>query len=255
MSIALVSSTKSLVLVCCLASSALDVQAQTMSFSVYTNPTAGYGWVNVASSVLDNSSGCSHWGHTTTAAIYSPSSRSASSTSGGMQAGASLSISAEFGTYSTVTTGSYHCSCIFGGNAGYGGGQPIVVPKPEYAHPYNFSDQGGTPSWCQTAPRYWKVRDYQVRDGNHAAIQRVMTIGESFSNQSSNCFGVPFAVGGGPSQPNGTFRDNLFICGSPTCDSGGSCSFSRSQTFSADGQSLSPTFTQSYTCNTASVTP
>lgn len=232
--------------------------AQTMSFSVYTDPASGSGYVYVSSSVLDNSSGCSHWGYLTTAKIYSPSSRSAQSTNGGLSASTSLSLSGEFGTYTTVTTGSYNCSCIFGGLASYGGGQPIVVPKPVYANPYNsLTDRSGTPASCSTAPYYWKVRDIQVEDGSHSAIQRVMTIGETFANlnPNPNCFGVNLAIGGGPTQQNGTFRDNLYLCGSPTCNGGGSCSFSRDQTFSADGETLAPTFTQTYTCSTASVTP
>lgn len=232
------------------------VFAQSMSFSVYTNATAGYGNVNISGSVLDNSTGCSHSGYSTTATISSPSSRGASSTGSGLSASASLAIDGEFGTYSMTVTGSYQCSCIGGGRAGYGGAQSLPVPRPTYAQPYNWSTESGTPNGCSSAPYYWFVRDYQVRDQANQDISRVMPLTETMSNQSPNCFNINlFVTGGGNTTNQGRWRDNLYLCNSPTCNNGGSCTLTRDQTWTADGQTLSPTFTQTYSCSTASVTP
>jgi len=229
------------------------VAAQSMSFSVYTAPSAANGSVTVESTVLDYSTGCSHWNYATTAKIYSPSNRSATSTSNGLSAYTSLSFDSEFGTYTTATTGTYNCSCIFGSAAGFGGGQQIQVPRPTNIELTGSGSLGGTPNGCSGPPRYFKYRDYQVKDQNNAAISRSMGITETFSNASPNCFGVALVEGGGATNGQGQFRDYLWLCDAPGCNGGGSCTLTRTQTFSADGQSLSPSFAQTYTCSNVTV--
>jgi len=51
----------------------------------------------------------------------SPSGRTATSSSNGLSAQTSLALNAEEGNYSLSTNGTYRCSCIGGGTAGYGG--------------------------------------------------------------------------------------------------------------------------------------
>jgi hypothetical protein len=229
--------------------------AQTMSFSVYNDPNVGYGWVQNDAYVIDFSSGCSHWGYETTVRVQSPSYRLATGVNQGLSGSASLDTDSEFGDYTAVTTTRYSCSCIHGGTATYGGSTTVPVPAPTTASPHFWGALSGTPSGCASAPYYWYVRDYQVKDQAGQPITRVMQISETMSNQTPNCVGVTITTGGGPSLSNGTFRDNLYLCDSSVCNSGGSCSFGRDQTFKADGASLSPVFQQSYTCSTASVTP
>jgi hypothetical protein len=101
--------------------------AQTMSISVYNDAASNaeaeddaytlYGY----SSVDDNSSGCGHSGYFTTTHLTSPSSRHNSTGASGLSSGTSLGFDGEEGSWSIATSGSYQCSCIFGGTAGFGG--------------------------------------------------------------------------------------------------------------------------------------
>jgi hypothetical protein len=101
----------------------------TMSFSVYTAATTGNNETRLymSASVVDNSQGCSHGNYETTARIVSPSNRTATSTSSGLQASTSIAINAEVGTYQMVTTGCYRCSCIGYGLAGFGSAIPKIL--------------------------------------------------------------------------------------------------------------------------------
>jgi len=230
-----------------------------MSFSVYNDPYVGDGSVDDDADVIDYSSGCTHGGYETTIRVQSPSGRLGSATVGGLSGSASLDIDGEFGDYDLATETSYVCSCIFGGTAYTDGSSTVNVPAPATATPYFWDTQSGTPPGCSAAPYYWFVQDYQIGDNSTPPqpISRVMKIGESFSNEnpSPNCFNVALATNTIPasSTSSGTFRDNLYSCGSSVCNSNGSCSYSRNQTFSADGATLSHVFTQSYSCSTASV--
>jgi hypothetical protein len=96
--------------------------AQTMSFSVYSDAaisedvSTAYGY----NSVSDNSSGCTHSNYTDTIYIYTPNGNNNSAEFGGMSGSIGIPIDGE-GDYTIVTSGTYRCSCIFGGTAGYGG--------------------------------------------------------------------------------------------------------------------------------------
>jgi len=106
----------------------------------------------------------------------------------------------------------------------------------------------GTPQWCSEAPRYWKVRDYQVLDANGAYVQRVMFVDESFTTSQNTC-GIGFVEGDGYTTGAGTFRDNFFMCGNvPGCNNGQTCSAVRNQSWKADGYSVGG-YTISYTCS------
>jgi hypothetical protein len=97
-------------------------------------------------------------------------------------------------------------------------------------------------------------RDYQVMDQQNPAqpIQKVMQITETLTTGENTC-GLPFTEGGGPSQSNGTFRDNLFMCGNvPACDDGGSCTTVRNQTWKADNHQVGQ-YTLTYTCSGVTV--
>lgn len=78
-----------------------------------------------------------------------------------------------------------------------------------------------------------------------------MTTGENTCN-------LEFIAGGRLSEPNGTFRDNLYMCGlSPSgyvaaCD-GRECLAVRTQRFTADGYLLTPEYEIRYTCSGVSV--
>jgi hypothetical protein len=119
-----------------------------------------------------------------------------------------------------------------------------------------WGTQSVKPAGCVSNPGYGFVPRLPREDQTGVTVQRVMQIAEVMSNQTSNCFGVAVTrTGGGTSQSNGAWRDNLYLCDSPTCSSGGSCTFARDQTWKADGSTLSPKFRQTYTCKAASVTP
>lgn len=114
--------------------------AQGMSFSTYTDyAIGGETTIYMYANTSDNSWGVTHWNYTTTARIYSPSNRSGSSQSSGLQASASIAISGETGYYTMVTTGTYQCSGIFGGVASYGSG--INVPLSAYYGRYKKSTE------------------------------------------------------------------------------------------------------------------
>lgn len=100
-----------------------------MSFSVYSDHSlswSGDATVYGYSSVIDNSSGCSHSNYSTTTRLLSPSGRQASSTSPGLSSSAGLVFGGEAGQWQVVTTGQYYCSC---GQtmAGFSGGVPFAI--------------------------------------------------------------------------------------------------------------------------------
>jgi hypothetical protein len=115
--------------VCAVLLNASPSYAFTMSFSVYTTSAAGSNETRLYmyATVSDNSSGCVHGSYATTARIVSPTNRTATSQSSGLQASTSILFSGEVGNYSLVTTGSYTCSCIGGGTAGFGGSTTALV--------------------------------------------------------------------------------------------------------------------------------
>lgn len=95
--------------------------AQQMSLAVYNDVSGGETIYNYGSAE-DNSWGCSHWGYSTTARLYSPSGRNSSGTAGGLAASTALSFADDSGNWSGVTQGVYNCSCIYGQQAAFGGG-------------------------------------------------------------------------------------------------------------------------------------
>ena len=107
---------------------------QTMSISVYNDSAPSgegegedeytvYGY----STVQDNSSGCTHGGYYTTTHLTSPSSRHNSTGASGLASTTTLDFAGEEGTWSVATSGSYQCSCIKGGTAGFGGSAQFGV--------------------------------------------------------------------------------------------------------------------------------
>lgn len=107
---------------------------QVMQFSVYNDSsissdgTTAYNGV----SVVDSSSCYSHSGYMTTAQIYTPDSRSASSQNPGLTANVSIAFNDVSGDWSFVGTGTYYCGCSFQ-NSGYGGGTTKPLRKTAYA--------------------------------------------------------------------------------------------------------------------------
>jgi hypothetical protein len=101
--------------------------------------------------------------------------------------------------------------------------------------------------------RYFKVRDYQVRDQNAQAIQKVMFADESFTGGENTC-GVSFVQGDGNTFANGTFRDNLYMAGNPAaCQGNGTCIAVKNQSWKVDGQQVTPGYTITYTCSGVTV--
>ncbi|MDQ3169567.1 MAG: hypothetical protein M3Q55_05470 [Acidobacteriota bacterium] len=100
--------------------------------------------------------------------------------------------------------------------------------------------------------RYYTVRDYQVRDQNSQAIQKVMFADESFTTGQNTC-GVAFVQGDGNTQSNGTFSDNLYMAGNPPACQSGNCTTVKNQTWKIDGHAVSPGYTLTYTCSGVTV--
>ena len=84
-----------------------------MSFSVYNGGAVGGGNVYANSTVIDNSTGCTHSNYFMRTTITSPSGRLAVGETYGLGVSASLSIAGEFGNYTIVTGGTYNCSCVW----------------------------------------------------------------------------------------------------------------------------------------------
>jgi hypothetical protein len=121
-----------------------------MSFSVYSPVTVASGYVFVDSTVVDNSSGCSHVNYSTSVAITSPTGRVARSSSSGLHGSVSLAIAGDYGNYTEVTTGQYQCGCFNWQFASFGGGETIpVCPVPtnftQYGPAIVYTDTGGGP--------------------------------------------------------------------------------------------------------------
>ena len=229
-----------------------------MSFSVYTDAVQSLNRVQVFSTVIDGSSGCSHWGYMTTASIRTPSNRSASTSNFGLQSNTSIAINAEYGNYVATTSGSYSCSCIFGGTASFGGGRTVTVQKPTSLKMYNSGSLGGTPQQCSAfSPpnvRYYRYRDYQVQDQNSQPILRKLQMQESFTTSQNTC-NVSFVQGSTVTGDSGQFRDTFFMCGPvAACNNGGSCTTVRNQTWRADGNTVGQ-YAITYTCSTVTVSP
>jgi hypothetical protein len=232
------------------------LHAQGMSFSVYMDTTPGESSLYMVTSVADNSWGCSHGGYMTTARLTSPSGRTVASQSSGLQASTSLDYNDEYGDYSVATDGSYQCSCIFGGTAGFGGSQTTFVQRPTSLNMYKTDALTGTPTGCSVPARYWNFRDYQVMDQQTPpqAILKVMSMKETFTTPTNTCQ-VSFVAGDQPTGSSGQFRDQFFMCGPvPVCDGGGSCQTVRSQTWKADGNQVGQ-YTITYTCSGVTINP
>jgi hypothetical protein len=104
--------------------------AQQMSFAVYNDVSASGSGNTIYNygSADDNSWGCSHWGYSTTVRLYSPSGRN-SSRSGSLSANTSLAFADDSGNWGAVTQGTYNCSCMYGGTAGFGGGTSFYAGR------------------------------------------------------------------------------------------------------------------------------
>lgn len=119
---------------------------QQMSFSVYNDIDVSWpsspAVYNFAS-VLDNSWGCSHWSYYSTAKVVSPTNRQATSSVSGLNPTVSLSFTDEEGEWYAVTTGTYSCSCIYGGTASFGGGTSVFIHKYEGRYYYVGEGENG----------------------------------------------------------------------------------------------------------------
>jgi hypothetical protein len=149
-----------------------------------------------------SSSGCSHGGYSTTAEIYSPSGRSASSQSSGLSASTFLALNGESGDYTVDTRGTYQCSCIFGGTAGYGNTQHVtprtpgdlVSVPPDY---WQYVDLGN-----YLLRRTWQVLDQSGAPYNYGNI----TVNEAYSALTNGC-NIVVSQGRGTTNSGGRFCD------------------------------------------------
>ena len=148
-----------------------------MSFSIYTDVTQSQNLtMEMYATVIDNSWGCTHSGYMTTAHITSPSGRHASHQSSGLHGSVSIPILDEYGDYTVTTSGSYGCSCIFGGTAGYGGGGQTVSPRRPAGLASVPEDQ-----FTYTSPgNYLRTRIWQVKDQHTAPWNYIGPVSESF---------------------------------------------------------------------------
>jgi hypothetical protein len=187
------------------------VHAQTMSFSVYTDASSPDDLtLYMTANVVDNSSGCSHGGYTTTAHITSPSGRVAMSTQSGLQSTTSLQILAESGDFQLDTSGQYTCSCIFGGTAGYGGSAQVQPRVPTYIRKL------GNPRWTQGPPYpYRRIQSYQVFDKDcfpmGAGHQFSETYGPISRNATDPACLSTIKQGGGPTDGSGSYDDEYSL--------------------------------------------
>jgi hypothetical protein len=116
------------------AGGAANAAGQTMSFSVYSDAaiSSDLGTLYAYTDGYDNSSGCSHGSYSTATTIYSPSNRTASNTTSGLDGFVGISLSAEYGNYTFNAVTTYHCSCFGppgggGGYANFGGGTTVTA--------------------------------------------------------------------------------------------------------------------------------
>lgn len=120
--------------------------AQTMRFSVYAGWSVGSDGNTLYSSesVIDQSSCNLHTNYATTAAIYAPDGRHASSQNSGLAANASIALNGVSGNYSLVASGTYYCGCAFV-NSGFGAGisLPISFAVTYSVKTANWTDAGG----------------------------------------------------------------------------------------------------------------
>jgi hypothetical protein len=181
---------------------ATPAAAQTMSFSVNNDTALAGDGLYLYGDVVDDSSGCSHGGYSTTAEIYSPSGRSASSQSSGLSASTFLALNGESGDYTVDTRGTYQCSCIFGGTAGYGNTQHVtprtpgdlVSVPPDY---WQYVDLGN-----YLLRRTWQVLDQSGAPYNYGN----MTVNEAYSALTNGC-NIVVSQGRGTTNSGGRFCD------------------------------------------------
>jgi len=128
-----------------------------MNFSVHTDTGYTQGWVYGNSSVIDLSWGCNHSNYATRTTIYSPSGRSSPAQCSGLQCGASMAVSGEYGTYTVVTTGTYNCSCLNWGPASFGSTEHFYVSVPADLHsiPPDQYSYSGLGDYLRT--RLWQI--------------------------------------------------------------------------------------------------
>ncbi len=222
-----------------------------MNFTVYTGGGMSGGNVYANSSVIDNSSGCTHSAYWTQATIRSPSGRSASGQQSGLQAYASLPIAGEFGDYTITTSGNFNCSC--GGLGGFGAGETVpVTPVPTSLYLVSSTKTGE----CND---YNRNRVYEVRDqfGN-AMAQAGMTVLETWTTLNPNGCNVPNPQqGGGSTNNQGRFQDDIFLHGAAMCNpspSCPSCSSTATQTIRVNGYNVG-TRTVTWRCDDVTITP
>jgi hypothetical protein len=178
--------------------------AQTVQFSVYTNWSIGSDGNTLysAESVIDQSTCYAHSNYVTTAFIYAPDGRQASSQSAGLYANTSMPLNGVSGNYSLVASGRYYCGCSFM-NAGFGGSISLPI---SYAVTYtvkaaNFTDLAG---YC---PQVANCYPYVVPKCNVGTIREAFEGGHPCGDFHSSLIPVvngacvPFAVSapvGGP---------------------------------------------------------
>lgn len=126
-----------------IAADGLQAQNCVYSFAEYDNVYSD--GVSLYSTVtVDDYSGCNHSQYTTTAIISSPSGRNSSVASGGLESEASLSVSGEYGNYTTATSGRFYCPAAHG-FAGFGNGWTvnIALAQTGFKWPLLAKDSGG----------------------------------------------------------------------------------------------------------------
>ena len=158
-------------------------QSSGMSFGVQTSTQVYNASLTAYTNVTDNSWGCVHGGYATTARIYSPTNRTASSQSSGLSASVTLPLNGEYGTFTVVTTVNYGCSCMFNQQVSFSQGVQVQPKVPK-----NIAATGSDFSKYIAPGDYLRRRTWQVVDQTNTPLQRSgMSITESFSQVQNVC--------------------------------------------------------------------
>ncbi len=147
-----------IVIVFCGLVSPRPVAASGMSFSIYVDADVDEdGMMDMWTSVVDSSWGCTHSSYYTIAHIVSPTNRTSDSGSSGLQSDANLSVVDDYEDYSAYTTGTYTCSCMFGSTIGFGGSAQVIKVRPFIARMiYSHALSDVAPHGPTSKDRYFK---------------------------------------------------------------------------------------------------
>jgi hypothetical protein len=227
-------------------------QSSGMSFSVYNNTQVYNASLDLDGSVLDNSWGCSHGSYSTTARIYSPTNRTAASTSAGLSAEVTLPLNGEYGNFTLVTNVSYTCSCMMNSVVTFSDGR---TEQPKV--PANVQQAGSDYFTRIASGNYLRRRTWQVLDQTSRALARGgMSVQENFTIQSGqNGCNLSVFTGSTSTNSQGRFCDKY---GNPAIsDSGCTTSNNQARTIAACGTNPQCTsrFSQKYTISSYQLAP